>query len=223
MPNSSLNTIGGLRQDTFLISTLSNAIILGGDDADSVSITGSLMGATVDFGAGNENFTLSVGSSNSTIAGGDGNDTFIVTNQSTTTSIDGGSGNDSVSVGVVQSGGTISGAAGQDTLNFSLGVNNGAVVSGDAGSDLLLFSSTVSAAQVFGGDGGDSMILKDVVSNSTIDFGAVATHSPFLLRQLAQRFWVVLVVTSSSQLVQTLLPALFLAEQMMTPWSSLRS
>ena len=48
---------GGAGQDTFLISTLSNAIIYGGGDADSVSITGSLYGGTVDFGAGNENYT----------------------------------------------------------------------------------------------------------------------------------------------------------------------
>ena len=43
VPNSSDSTIsGGAGQDTFLISTLSNAAIYGGDDADSVNITGSL-------------------------------------------------------------------------------------------------------------------------------------------------------------------------------------
>ena len=51
----SLSTIsGGAGPDTFLINTLNNAIIYGGSAADSVSITGSLYGATVDFGAGNE-------------------------------------------------------------------------------------------------------------------------------------------------------------------------
>ena len=43
--------VGGAGQDTFLISTLSQAAIYGGSAADSVNITGSLMGATVDFGA----------------------------------------------------------------------------------------------------------------------------------------------------------------------------
>ena len=52
---------------------------MGGQAADSVSITGSLYGATVDFGAGDENFTLSVGATNTSIAGGAGNDTFAVT------------------------------------------------------------------------------------------------------------------------------------------------
>ena len=51
------------------------------DDADSINITGSLYGATVDFGAGNELFTLSVGATGSTIAGGAGNDTFVVTSE----------------------------------------------------------------------------------------------------------------------------------------------
>ena len=56
---------GGAGQDTFLISTLSNAIIYGGGAADSISVTGSLQGGTtIDFGAGNEVFTLSVGASN---------------------------------------------------------------------------------------------------------------------------------------------------------------
>ena len=61
-----------------MISTLSNAAIYGGSEKDSVNITGSLYGATIDFGAGNELFSLTVGSSNSTIAGGAGNDTFKV-------------------------------------------------------------------------------------------------------------------------------------------------
>ena len=65
------STIGGAAgRDTFLISTLSNAAIYGGSDKDSVNITGSLYGATVDFGAGNEIFSLTVGASDSTIAGG---------------------------------------------------------------------------------------------------------------------------------------------------------
>ena len=48
---------GGAGQDTFLISTLSNSSLFGGDAVDSISITGSLLGATIDPGAGNENFT----------------------------------------------------------------------------------------------------------------------------------------------------------------------
>ena len=40
---------GGAGKDTFMISTLSNAAIYGGSDIDSVNITGSLYGATVDF------------------------------------------------------------------------------------------------------------------------------------------------------------------------------
>ena len=46
---------GGAGADTFLISTLSNAAIYGGTGKDSINITGSLYGATVDFGASNEN------------------------------------------------------------------------------------------------------------------------------------------------------------------------
>ena len=38
-----------------LIITLSVAAIYGGADQDSVSVSGSLYGATVDFGAGNGN------------------------------------------------------------------------------------------------------------------------------------------------------------------------
>ena len=46
-------------------------------------ITGSLQGGTtIDFGAGNEVFTLSVGASAASIAGGTGNDTFIVASSS---------------------------------------------------------------------------------------------------------------------------------------------
>ena len=48
---------GGAGADTFLISTLSDTAIYGGVDQDSISISGSLFGATVDFGAGNEQFT----------------------------------------------------------------------------------------------------------------------------------------------------------------------
>ena len=109
-----------------MISTLSNAIIYGGSDADSVSITGSLYGGTVDFGAGNERFTLSVGATNASIAGGSGNDTFVVTgsNLQTSSTIAGGAGNDSVSFGGDLSGGYVSGGSGNDTLNFSAGVNN---------------------------------------------------------------------------------------------------
>ena len=95
------STISGGGQDTFHISTLSNSFLYGGDDIDSVAITGSLIGATVDFGAGDENFTLSVGATSSSIAGGAGNDTFVVTaaNLQTGTTIAGGSGNDTVYFG----------------------------------------------------------------------------------------------------------------------------
>ena len=144
---------GGAGQDTFLISTLSNAASFTVAPMLSVSITGSLYGATVDFGAGNESFTLTVGATNSTIAGGAGNDTFVgnvpncrlpprlmvvpVTTRFPSV--------------VSLSGGSIAGGAGNDTLNFSAGVNNGAFVSGDAGSDLLLFSSTISGSRIYGG------------------------------------------------------------------------
>ena len=49
---------GGAGADTFLISTLSDTVIYGGADQDSIHISGSLYGATVDFGAGNEQLTL---------------------------------------------------------------------------------------------------------------------------------------------------------------------
>ena len=58
---------GGAGADTFLISTLSNTAIIGGDDKDSINISGSLYGATVDFGAGNELFTLTAGSTASNV------------------------------------------------------------------------------------------------------------------------------------------------------------
>ena len=60
-----------------LISTLSNAAVTVAG-VDSVSIAGSLYGATVDFGAGNETFTLGVGATGTTIAGGAGSDLFAV-------------------------------------------------------------------------------------------------------------------------------------------------
>ena len=49
--NSTISGAAG--QDTFLISTLSNALLHGGADVDSLVVTGSLLGATIDFGAGN--------------------------------------------------------------------------------------------------------------------------------------------------------------------------
>ena len=94
----------------------------------TLSTSQVLYGATIDFGAGNELFTLTVGATNSTIAGGAGNDTFMVTssNLQTASKIDGGAGKDSVSFGGVLSGGSIVGGDDNDTLNFSAGVNNGA-------------------------------------------------------------------------------------------------
>ena len=106
---------GGAGADTFLISTLSDAAIYGGTDKDSINISGSLYGATVDFGAGNEQFTLTVGSTASNVQGGSGNDTFVVNtaNLLTASSIAGGAGNDSVSFGAVLSGNSILGGADQ--------------------------------------------------------------------------------------------------------------
>ena len=75
---SSGSISGGAGADTFLISTLSNAAVYGGTGKDSIAITGSLYGATVDFGASNENLTLTVGATASSVTGGDGNDTFVV-------------------------------------------------------------------------------------------------------------------------------------------------
>ena len=69
---------GGAGADTFLISTLSNTAIYGGAAKDSINISGSLYGATVDFGDGNEQFTLTAGSTASNVLGGSGNDTFVV-------------------------------------------------------------------------------------------------------------------------------------------------
>ena len=69
---SSGSISGAAGADTFLISTLSNAAIYGGSNADSINISGSLYGATVDFGDGNEQFTLTVGSSASNVLGGGG-------------------------------------------------------------------------------------------------------------------------------------------------------
>ena len=45
---SSGSISGAAGADTFLISTLSNAAIYGGSNADSINISGSLYGATVD-------------------------------------------------------------------------------------------------------------------------------------------------------------------------------
>ena len=70
---------GGAGADTFLISTLSDTAIYGGADQDSINISGSLYGATVDFGAGNEQLTLTAGATASNVQGGSGNDTFVVT------------------------------------------------------------------------------------------------------------------------------------------------
>ena len=92
---------GGAGADTFLISTLSESVIYGGTAQDSINISGSLYGATVDFGEGNEQFTLTVGSTASNVQGGAGNDTFVVNTVDlmTASSIVGGAGNDSVSFG----------------------------------------------------------------------------------------------------------------------------
>ena len=49
---------GGAGQDTFLISTLSNSSLFGGDAVDSISITGSLLGATIDFGLATRTHSL---------------------------------------------------------------------------------------------------------------------------------------------------------------------
>ena len=97
---SSGSISGAAGADTFLISTLSNAAIYGGSNADSINISGSLYGATVDFGDGNEQFTLTVGSSASNVQGGTGNDTLVV-NTADLLSIHlvGGAGNDSVALG----------------------------------------------------------------------------------------------------------------------------
>ena len=67
-------------------------MIYGGTAQDSINISGSLYGATVDFGEGNEQFTLSVGANASNVQGGSGNDTFVVngTNLMTASSIVGG-------------------------------------------------------------------------------------------------------------------------------------
>ena len=50
---------------------------------------------TIDFGAGNEKFTLSVGATQTSILGGAGNDTFVVSARiATSSTIAGGDGND---------------------------------------------------------------------------------------------------------------------------------
>ena len=94
---------GGAGQDTFLISTLSDAAIYAGDAADSINITGSLTEQLLISVLATSSSQLTVGASNSTIRGGSGNDTFVVTasNLQTASKIDGGSGNDSVTFGGV--------------------------------------------------------------------------------------------------------------------------
>ena len=106
---------GGAGADTFLIN-LSSAQD-GGADADSVSITGSLMGATTTSVLATRT-SPSVGATNSSIHGGAGNDTFVVSasNLQTSTTVS-GEGNDSVSFTGDLSGGYVLGGSGNDTVN----------------------------------------------------------------------------------------------------------
>ena len=202
--NSTISGAAG--KDTFLISTLSNAAIYGGSDQDSVNITGSLYGATIDFGAGHRLFSLTVGATNSTIAGGVGNDTFLVasSNLKTASKIDGGAGKDSVSFGGVLSGGSVVGGADNDTLNFSAAVNNNAIVSGDAGSDLLLFSSTIATAVSMAVRALTASFLRVRSLTAPLTSELIKTHSLFLLLQRVQPSLLALETTLlSSPLVQT--------------------
>ena len=160
------------------------------------------MGATIDFGAGNENFTLSVGATNSSIHGGAGNDTFVVSasNLQTSTTVSGGTGNDSVSFTSDLSGGYVLGGSGNDTANVA-----GAVTT--VASSVAMqarpptFTGALTSAAVDGGVGGDSMVFSSTIPIAP-SISVLTDTLTFTLEQPARPFLVGLGQTPLSSLLE---------------------
>ncbi len=127
-----------------LTATMSNGVIDGGDENDSIIIGnqyvngklyGTLSGGKVYGGLGVDTITTTTLSGTALMHGGDGFDIFTLTNMSGGT-IEGGDGNDSINISGTFSGGTIEGGNGNDTVNIS-GTFSGGTINGGLGEDRI--------------------------------------------------------------------------------------
>ena len=136
-------------------------------------LKGVVSGSTIDFGADNDSFTLSVAATSTTILGGSGANTLVFTTGAdlVTSSVSGGADGDSlVFSAVVKSASSIAGGGGNDTLVFNSSLS-GAFVSLDAGADSVSFVTQVAGSSTLFGGG--------AASSQTVNFSAAADLATF--------------------------------------------
>ena len=153
--------------------------ILGGSGADSVIITGSLLGgATIrldNSDSGEEAAdSITIGNiSSGVIYGESGADTFNIANNAIKASIYGGGQNDSVTIGGSLSSGLLEGGDGADS--FILANLTSSTIKGGAGADRVSASGLVSAGVLYGNSGNDSIEVVGAVTSTSVYGGLVMT------------------------------------------------
>ncbi len=147
---------GGDGDDVLLSEVkLHDSTILGGDGDDTLTF-GTLVGSSLDAGAGDDMIRTDKLSA-SILRGGDGDDSIAVHTAANGSVVDGGKGDDRLSVQHVRGSGLVRGGDGEDAINVGT-LKEYSMVDGGRGDDTIDVTYADHSA-IQGGDGNDTVFL----------------------------------------------------------------
>jgi Ca2+-binding RTX toxin-like protein len=159
------DTISSLTAYSSTTATLSIQTNDGNDTITSGAAAGKF---SIDGGAGNDTFTLTLlTSTTSTVSGGAGNDTFTM--GAVVTSVYGGDGNDTITANGTDVNDYVEGGAGDDTYTVTAAnLTNGDTIKGNAGTDSISTAADNADLDVTGKDGNLTGIDRVIINTGNV-------------------------------------------------------